>query len=299
MMFALMGEVNLWTFDDSIHIEDTNFGAFRYHDKRVDNTYEEGKRSYCQERGMTYVPENKKGNKLKHSIKYLEDQLRDNCVVYCQWYDDSIVQLMLNNGLLIQIQVCTFTGDVQEINFDKYLVGKLSEHVSDVIITKSHLVCTYNDNLVTLVYFTKTKMHIFDKINKLEPKLITIDLFIPNGRRLDKKVQVNKSADLILIWRKSTMNEVYPWSPAMKQYHRANIHLFRLTGYEAGSTNVYVDLLLFSLSSVTRDTWISSLLAESFGGLLASFVRFFLADSTFLHRLWCFFLCNSHTSFLY
>ncbi|XP_011869415.1 PREDICTED: uncharacterized protein LOC105562881 [Vollenhovia emeryi] len=34
----------------------------------------------------------------------------------------------------------------------------------------------------------------------------------------------------ILIWRKSTMNEVYPWSPAMKQYHRANMHLFRLTG---------------------------------------------------------------------
>lgn len=68
-----------------------------------------------------------------------------------------------------------------------------------MIITKSHLVCTYNDNLVTLVYFTKTKMHIFDKINKLEPKLITIDLFIPNGRRLDKKVQVNKSADLVSI----------------------------------------------------------------------------------------------------
>jgi len=34
--------------------------------------YEEGKRSYCQDRGMTYVPGNKKGNKLKHSIKYLE-----------------------------------------------------------------------------------------------------------------------------------------------------------------------------------------------------------------------------------
>lgn len=45
---------------------------FRYHDKRIDGTYEEGKRSYCQERGMTYVPENKKGNKLRHSIKYLE-----------------------------------------------------------------------------------------------------------------------------------------------------------------------------------------------------------------------------------
>lgn len=229
-MFALTGEVNFWTFDDNINIEVTDFGAFKYHDKRIDGTYEEGKRSYCQERGMTYVPENKKGNKLKHSIKYLEDQLKDNSVIYCQWYDDSIVQLMLSNGLLVQIQVCLLSGDVRQINFDKYLVGKLSEHISDVIITKSHLVCTYNDNLVTLVYFTKSKTHIFDKITKLEPKLITTDLFIPNGRRLDKKIQVNKSANLILIWRKSTMNEVYPWSPAMKQYHRANMHLFQLTG---------------------------------------------------------------------
>lgn len=130
---------------------------------------------------------------------------------------------MLSNGLLVQIQVCLLSGDVQEINFDKYLVGKLSEHISDgnaisfnrqkllyakydifilvtlfaVIITKSHLVCTYNDNLVTLVYFTKSKTHIFDKMSKLEPKLITTDLFIPNGRRLDKKIQVNKSATLV------------------------------------------------------------------------------------------------------
>ncbi|KAL0112775.1 hypothetical protein PUN28_012206 [Cardiocondyla obscurior] len=229
-MSALTGEVNFWTFDDNVNVEVTDFGAFKYHDKRTDGTYEEGKRSYCQERSMVYIPENKKGNKLKHSIKYLEDQLRDNSVIYCQWYDDSIVQLMLGNGLLVQVQVCFFSGDVQEIHFDKYLVGKLSEHISDVIITKSHLVCTYNDNMVTLVYFTKSKTHIFDKISKLEPKLITTDLFISNGRRLDKKIQVNKSADLILIWRKSTMNEVYPWSPAVKQYHRANMHLFRLTG---------------------------------------------------------------------
>ena len=66
-----------------------------------------------------------------------------------------------------------------------------------VIITKSHLVCTYNDNLVTLVYFTKSKTHIFDKISKLEPKLVTTDLFKPNGRRLDKKIEVNKSTNLV------------------------------------------------------------------------------------------------------
>lgn len=66
-----------------------------------------------------------------------------------------------------------------------------------MIITKSHIVCTYNDNEVTVVYLTKQKSHVFDNISKLEPKLITTDVFVPNGRKLDKKVQVNKSEDLV------------------------------------------------------------------------------------------------------
>lgn len=66
-----------------------------------------------------------------------------------------------------------------------------------VIITKNHIVCTYNDNEVTVVYLTKPKSHVFDNINKLEPKLITTDIFVPNGRKLDKKIQVNKSEDLV------------------------------------------------------------------------------------------------------
>lgn len=229
-MFTLLGEVNLWTFDDNINIKSTDFGAFRYHDKRIDHIHEEGKKSYCQKRGMIYVPTNKKGNKLKDSIKYLEEQLKDNSIVYCQWYNDCALQLMLNNALLIQIQANIDTGDICKITFDKYLIGKLLDHISDVIITKNYILCTYNDNQITIIHFTRSKRHVFDKINKLEPKLSTIDLFGPNGRRLDKKVQTNKCGDLILIWWKSTMNEVYPWSPAVKEHDRANIHLYRLIG---------------------------------------------------------------------
>ena len=56
------------------HYNEKNFILLflRYHDKRVDHLHEEAKRSYCQKRGMIYVPTNKKGNKLKDSIKYLE-----------------------------------------------------------------------------------------------------------------------------------------------------------------------------------------------------------------------------------
>ncbi|XP_015586643.1 WD repeat-containing and planar cell polarity effector protein fritz isoform X2 [Cephus cinctus] len=229
-MFVLLGEVNLWTFEDVINIKDIDFGAFRYHDKRTDDLYEEGKRSYAQKRGMVCVPQNKKGNKLKDSIKYLEEQLKDNSTVYCQWYDHCIVHMMLSSGLLVQIQINCPSGDIQKISFDKYLVGKVSDHISDVIITKNHLICTYNDSQVTLVHFTKPKRHIFEKISRLEPKFLTIDLSCHSGRRLDKKIQVNKSSDLILIWWKSTMNEVYPWSPAIKEHDRANVHLYRLTG---------------------------------------------------------------------
>ncbi|XP_076230946.1 WD repeat-containing and planar cell polarity effector protein fritz isoform X2 [Calliopsis andreniformis] len=229
-MFTLFSEVNLWSFDDNINIRNTDFGAFRYHDKRIDSLHQEGKKSYCQKRGMIYVPTNKKGNKLKDSIKYLEDQLKDNSVVYCQWYNDCVLQLMLTSALLIKIQVNIATGDIQKIIFDKYLIGKLSDHISDAIITNSYILCTYNDNQVTLIYFTRSRRHIFDKINKLEPKLTTIDMFGSNGRRLDKKVQSNKCNDLILIWWKSAMNEVYPWSPSVKEHDRANIHLYRLIG---------------------------------------------------------------------
>ncbi|XP_048505297.1 WD repeat-containing and planar cell polarity effector protein fritz isoform X2 [Athalia rosae] len=102
--------------------------------------------------------------------------------------------------------------------------------MSDVIITKSHFLCTYNDNQVTLVYFTKPKRHVFEKISRLDPKLLLFELTGPNGRRLDKKIHFNKTADLILIWWKSTMNEVFPWSPVVKEHDRANVHLYRLIG---------------------------------------------------------------------
>lgn len=69
-----------------------------------------------------------------------------------------------------------------------------------MIITKNYILCTYNDNQITIVHFTRSKRHVFDKINKLEPKLSTIDLFGPNGRRLDKKVQTNKCGDLVIIF---------------------------------------------------------------------------------------------------
>lgn len=38
---------------------------------------------------------------------------------------------MLNNGLLIYIQINVETADIVKCTFDKYLIGKLCDHISD------------------------------------------------------------------------------------------------------------------------------------------------------------------------
>lgn len=229
-MFALLSELKLWTLSEDVCIKDTDFGAFRYYDKRIENVYAEGKRSYCEKRGMIYTPQNKRGIKLKDSLKYLEEQLKDHSTIFCQWNDHCTVTLMLRSGLLIYIQISVQSSDIEKIVFDKYLVGKLPDHISDVVITKNHLVIAYNDSQVTLVNFTKSQRNFLDKISRVEPKINSFELCGPTSRRLDKKIQTNRSGDLILIWWKSAMNEIYPWSPTIKEHDRANVQIYRLNG---------------------------------------------------------------------
>lgn len=52
--------------------------------------------------------------------------------MFRQWRDSCTLQLMFNSGLLANITVSYSSGDVLEVVFDKFLVGKLlSDYVSD------------------------------------------------------------------------------------------------------------------------------------------------------------------------
>ncbi|XP_067009691.2 WD repeat-containing and planar cell polarity effector protein fritz [Anabrus simplex] len=234
-MLTLLSQARFWTLKDEIGIKDTDFGAFRYHEKKdtSDLPYNEGKRSFAEKRGMTWVLHNKRPNKLKDAVKELEDQLLQHRIVFCQWKDNCVLHLMLSSGMLINICVNIFTGDVLKISFDKYLVGKLlSEYVADVIFTKAHIVCSYNDNQITLIYFTKPaiKRNSPEKLSRLEPKLQVLELAGPTGRRLERKLSANVSGDMVLIWWRCTRDEVYPWSPLVKDQDRANVHVYGISG---------------------------------------------------------------------
>lgn len=193
-------------------------------------------------------------------MKELEQQLSVNKIVYSDWKNDSTLTIVLNTGLVIFIGVNINTSDIYKVNFDRFLIGKLhSENVCDgqskavahnflihisvlnkfeynffvsVLATESHMLISYNENQITVINYTKSpsQLSIPQKLAKLEPKVQLVDLCGPTGRRLERRLSANKSGDLILTWWHSTRNEVYPWSPLVKDEDRANIHIYSLDG---------------------------------------------------------------------
>lgn len=58
--------------------------------------------------------------------------------------------------------------------------------------------CSYNDNQITLIYFTKPVIkYMPEKLSRLEPKLQVLELAGPSGRRLERKLSCNVPGDMV------------------------------------------------------------------------------------------------------
>ncbi|XP_049531237.1 WD repeat-containing and planar cell polarity effector protein fritz [Anopheles darlingi] len=237
-MLTLLTELRFWSTREDIFIKDTDLGTTKYCEKKLEShrtLYGEGKRRYCETRGLKWSLDNKKPNKLRHSLRLLEDELRQRRLVYCKWKSNTILQLMLANGLLVYISINPFTGDLCRIYFDKYLVGKLvSEHITDVVITQHHLLIAYHEHQITFVHLQKptARKNHPEKISLMEPKICNVLLSgaSSTSRKLPKRLVCSSSLNLVIVWTKSSQNEVYPWRPTVKDQDRANLHVYRLAG---------------------------------------------------------------------
>lgn len=62
----------------------------------------------------------------------VQECLETGRVVYHQWRDSCTLQLIFGNGLIANLTVSASTGDILEVLFDKFMVGKLlSDYISD------------------------------------------------------------------------------------------------------------------------------------------------------------------------
>lgn len=140
--------------------------------------------------------------------------------------------MLLSNGLLVHICINIFTGDIIRMAFDRFFVGKLvSDAVTDAIITRMHIVIAYNENQLTFVYLQKPslKRSAPEKISRMDPKIFNIIINGPQTRKIARHLACNNSYDLLVVWTKSSQNEVYPWRPTVRDQDRANVHIYKFS----------------------------------------------------------------------
>ena len=56
----------------------------------------------------------------------------------------------------------------------------------------------------------------YESLSQQEPRLVTLDLASPLGRRLHRRVKLNDDGDLFIVWWSMGDQEVYPWTPQLK-----------------------------------------------------------------------------------
>ena len=140
-------------------VRDTDFSAFKYFDKselksQSERPYAGDKTSFSVSRGQQWYLDNKRPRRLRSCLKELEDLVSEQSVIFSKWRSGGLFQLVLQSGLIANIRVNKF-GDLTNISYDKYLVGKLSEHVTDCILTTQLALITYLEPRVTLVIFSR------------------------------------------------------------------------------------------------------------------------------------------------
>jgi hypothetical protein len=72
--------------------------------------------------------------------------------------------------------------------------------------------CSYNDNQITLIYFTKPviKYNMPEKLSRLEPKLQVLELAGPSGRRLERKLSCNVAGDMVSLMDVVSTRQIIP-----------------------------------------------------------------------------------------
>ena len=270
-MVSLRCDVHLLTAREDLQVRDTDFSCFKYHDKAVLKTQAErpyaiDKTSFAVGRGQKWYLENKRPERLRTNLKELEDLLGEHSVIFCKWRSSHMFQLVLATGMIINVHLNKL-GDLSRISFDKYLVGRLSDHITDLVFTSRVIVVTYLDSKLTLISFGREVNFVScESLVSCDPKLHHVELHCPPGRRLDRRIVLDSESQQVLVWWNTGGQEVFPWSPELREEDRANLALLtvrpepRLLGYHRTSNDpIYLRFLsdsntIHCLSQVQQTT---------------------------------------------
>ncbi|XP_030747226.1 WD repeat-containing and planar cell polarity effector protein fritz homolog [Sitophilus oryzae] len=206
-MLSFLSEIHFWTTQEDVVIKDSDYGSYKYFLKKdlVDTVYAQAKRHFAEQVGITYVPNNKRPEKLRERLKELEEYLLHNKIVYYSW-ETNRLRLLLSTGLIVDLTIHDKTGDLLSIRFEKHLSAKLQVNIiCDGVLFDSQVICVCNDG------------HVFGFGGPWK------DGWVLDG---GPRRKLHYSNEWLVVYGKAGVEHPQPWSPLAKDHQRANLHLY-------------------------------------------------------------------------
>uniref|UniRef100_A0A0G2JXB0 WD repeat containing planar cell polarity effector n=1 Tax=Rattus norvegicus TaxID=10116 RepID=A0A0G2JXB0_RAT len=239
MSFCLT-ELHLWSLKSTLHIADRDIGVYQYYDKKdlpvsaAEHGNLEEKQRLAESRDYPWTLKNRRPEKLRDSLKELEELMQNSQCVLCQWKSKHICQLLFGSGVLVSLSLSG--PQLEKVVIDRSLVGKLiSDTISDALLTDSFIILSFlAQNKLCFIQFAK-KMDSLD-VNKRLEKLSALDYKIsyhdipgPATRTVDRHLAINSTQDLAVCWWPLLSDDAWPWTPIASEKDRANMLLLGFT----------------------------------------------------------------------
>nr|XP_012620352.1 WD repeat-containing and planar cell polarity effector protein fritz homolog isoform X1 [Microcebus murinus]XP_012620353.1 WD repeat-containing and planar cell polarity effector protein fritz homolog isoform X1 [Microcebus murinus]XP_012620359.1 WD repeat-containing and planar cell polarity effector protein fritz homolog isoform X1 [Microcebus murinus] len=243
MSFCLT-ELHLWSLKNTLHIGDRDIGIYQYYDKKDPPATEHGnleeKQKLAESRDYPWTLKNRRPEKLRDSLKELEELMQNSQCVLSKWKNKYVCQLLFGSGVLVSLSLSG--PQLEKVVIDRSLVGKLSsDTISDALLTDSFIILSFlAQNKLCFIQFTK-KMDSPD-VNKRPEKLSALDYKIsyyeipgPVNRTTERHLAINCVQDIVVCWWPLVSDDVWPWTPISSEKDRANLLLL---GYAQGRLEV-------------------------------------------------------------
>ncbi|XP_077960384.1 LOW QUALITY PROTEIN: WD repeat-containing and planar cell polarity effector protein fritz homolog [Gasterosteus aculeatus] len=217
MAFCL-AELHLWSTRSSLQVKDTDIGTYQYYNKGepanpLEHHYYNEKLRFCEARGHSWTPRNRRPEKLRDSLKELEELLQTNTCVHSRWRNKHCCQVFLSSGVLVTLNL---NGPrLEQVYVDRTLVGRLpGTTVADAVLADRLIVLSFLDQSQVAAVFLQQKNQDSPEA-KLSPSDIRVACVEAGGRGRRRRVHVslNRLQDVALCWWDLDEPGGGPWTP--------------------------------------------------------------------------------------
>uniref|UniRef100_A0A8D0HB87 WD repeat containing planar cell polarity effector n=1 Tax=Sphenodon punctatus TaxID=8508 RepID=A0A8D0HB87_SPHPU len=181
-------------------------------------------------RGYPWILKNKRPEKLRETLKELEELMQNSQCVLSKWKNKYVCQLLFHSGVLVSLSLSG--PQLEKVVIDRSLVGKLiSDTISDAILTDSFIILSFwEQNKLGFIQFMKKAgspdvNKRLEKLSSLDFKISYVDIPGPGSRRIKHHLAINCMQDMVICWWSVANDEAWPWSPISSEKDRANLLL--------------------------------------------------------------------------